>query len=68
MYRYNLRSLGASSVKYGPCEVCGGHVSDVFYQSEERQYTTPEGEVSYTRYQCKDLFGHEKCLINTQKK
>ena len=39
-YRYRIQSTGASSHKYGPCEVCGKHVSEVFSQIEQRWYGT----------------------------
>lgn len=40
MYRYCLTSTKNSSHKYGPCEICHKHASEVFVQVEERQYST----------------------------
>ena len=57
-YRYRLTSTGDSSEKYGACEVCGKHASEVFQQAEERAF-----EGGWTQYQCRRLFGHEGCLI-----
>ena len=37
-YRYRLTSTGYSSHRYGPCEVCGEHASEVFLQLEARRY------------------------------
>jgi len=47
---YRIKSLGASSSQFGPCEVCGAHVSEVFLQ------------VGMTR-SGGDLFGHRACLV-----
>ena len=69
-YRYRLTLTGASSQKYGPCEVCGGHASEVFHQVEERRcvYWAPNGVLhqGWTRQGCKDVFGHRECLRGDQ--
>lgn len=51
-HRYRVRALGASSAKYGPCEVCGEHCAEVSYQ------------VPMTRNgaQKRGTFGHRACL------
>ena len=68
MYRYKLKSLGASSFQYGPCDVCDEHVSEVFIQIEERQYWIPGlVEGNWTRWQCFDHFGHKECLESKQR-
>ena len=36
-FRYLFKSTGGSSDKYGPCEVCGERVSEVFHQAEEKR-------------------------------
>ncbi|MDY4127609.1 hypothetical protein [Peptostreptococcus porci] len=61
-YRYILKSTNESSKKYGVCEVCGKHVSEVYHQIEERKYTG-----GWTQHNCKNLFGHEECLKNIRK-
>ena len=61
-YKYRIKSTGDSSAKFGPCEVCGKHASEVFYQVEERKYTRYDDSTGWTRYECRDFFGHEKCL------
>ena len=58
-YRYNLKSTGNSSIKYGKCEVCKQHATEVFRQSEEREYAPGKWSMSSI-----DLFGHEQCLIS----
>lgn len=58
MYSYKLSRMDGSSIKYGPCEVCGNFVSDIFYQSESRE--TKFGVHTYA--DCHSLFGHEDCL------
>lgn len=62
-YRYFLTATGGSSAKYGLCEVCKGTVTAVFRQVEERRY--PGG---WTRQNCHDLFGHERCLMEIRHK
>ena len=62
MYRYNIKSTGASSAKYGNCEVCKLSTSEVFHQMEERQ--TDHG---WTIAGCNDLFGHKECLESKQR-
>ncbi|MCL4296270.1 MAG: hypothetical protein KJ077_11100 [Anaerolineae bacterium] len=57
-YRYRLSSTGNSSAKYGPCEVCGKHASEVFSQSEEREYEPGQ----WTGLGCHSYFGHKECL------
>jgi hypothetical protein len=54
-HRYRLVALEASSAKFGPCEVCGEHVSDVHRQAEEYA-------VGDTWRDGRDLFGHLECL------
>lgn len=71
-YRYNLRSTGHSSDRYGNCEVCNTRCSDVFIQVEEVQYEIPEEKgnppkISWTRADCKTLFGHKECLESKQR-
>ena len=66
-YTYQLKSTGSSSSKYGVCEVCNEHVSEVFHQVEKKDFfsiVTNKIEQQYIQ----DLFGHEKCLIGRQRK
>lgn len=60
-YRYRIRSTGYSSARFGPCEICGKHVSDVHSQVEEVEYTW-DGIKKWTRYECSNYFGHKECL------
>lgn len=60
-YRYTLKSTGHSSAKFGLCEVCGKHVSEVFVQTEMQFYEDEFGS-GWTYYECEDYFGHERCL------
>lgn len=73
-YRYRLRSTCHSSEKYGPCECCGKHVTEVCHQTEERAYQLRSDEpirvlgvttdmIGWTHFQCSNLFGHEECLV-----
>lgn len=81
-YRYRITSLDASSSKYGPCEVCGKHATEVFYQVEEMAYALDAHDLKvlgdlataderagkgWTRYECHSYFGHEWCLIDSRR-
>lgn len=69
-YKYRLSKGGASSDKYGLCEVCGGYVSDVYLQTESRWYAFEHHDVKhsgFTQTGCKSLFGHSQCLISKRR-
>lgn len=67
-YVYEISSTEQSSNHYGNCEVCGKHVSEVFYQTENRKYFNPiANKQSLTSHQCKNLFGHQECLIGVRR-
>lgn len=68
-YRYRIKSTGLSSARFGPCEVCKKHCSEVFHQVEQKEFVSVEkpGEISLTHYECWDYFGHEQCLIGKQR-
>lgn len=68
-YHYTMISTRDSSAKYGPCEVCGEHCTEVFHQVEQREFISVEkpDEISLTYYQCWDYFGHENCLIGKRR-
>lgn len=61
MKKYRLKNTGYSSKRYGNCEVCNKHVSEVFYQVEEKQY-----KYGWTQSDCNNLYGHKECLIGKQ--
>lgn len=62
-YIYKLTSTGYSSARYGACEVCGKHASEVFIQSEKRRFIRHTGEAGWTEHGCRGhLFGHRECL------
>ena len=44
---YELKTTGASSEKYGVCEVCGKHASEVFFLTDKNNY----------------MYGHKECLL-----
>lgn len=72
-YKYELKSMGASSDRYGNCKVCGKHATEMFRQVEQMRIEAEdcvEGdnpEDSWTHYNCHDLFGHEECLKSKQR-
>lgn len=74
-YAYDLFDSGDSSARFGPCEVCNKHVSEVYHQVEMRCYgfkpvTAPDTLVAprWTYHECKSLFGHRNCLEATRRK
>jgi hypothetical protein len=62
--KYTLKSLNDNSAKYGPCEVCEKPASEMFLQTEMRQYITYANKLSWTYADCHDYFGHKDCLIS----
>jgi len=74
MYAYRLRSTRHSSRKFGNCEVCDKHATEVFIQVElkavpwlvslDSQETDPARD-SYR--DCSTSFGHRDCLIAAQR-
>lgn len=62
-YRYRLITTGDSSAKYGPCEVCGKVATEVFHQTEDREYEPGQ----FTGHECKSLFGHRECLMGARR-
>lgn len=68
--RYEIKSSGGSSVKYGPCEVCGKHASEVFHQwatvaFKDDDYKPPRTAWTYHGAP-RSLWGHEECLIKAR--
>jgi hypothetical protein len=55
MNTYRIKSLAASSAKFGPCMVCSKTVADVHIQS-------------YPQRGMGQLFGHEECLVGVRGK
>lgn len=69
-FRYKLISTGESSGKYGKCDVCGEHCTEVFHQLEEKHYHFEhDGEVfdGWTKHEAHDYFGHENCLTEKRR-
>ena len=66
-YVYRIKSTKFSSARYGPCEVCRKDASEVFYQVEQTTYQEDDGTIHPTYYGCKNLFGHESCLIGARR-
>lgn len=58
-FRYKAVPTGASSEKYGPCEVCFKEALEVFMQIEE---VWCNDRHRYVRYRCLSLIGHLSCL------
>ena len=59
---YNVvNSCRESSAKYGPCEVCGKHVGEVFHGFQ----VSAEFDGIYAKNV--SAFGHEDCILKTIK-
>ena len=69
IYHYRISSTHSNSDKYGVCEICKKHASEVFMQSEQRDYLNPiTNEISQTYADCRPhTFGHEQCLLSIQR-
>ena len=66
-YKYKIYSTGESSNKYGVCEVCKKHCSEVFSITEERKYKFEHNQEIYEGYtfaDCQNYFGHKDCLLS----
>lgn len=60
--KYTLRSTGDSSARYGICEVCAKHCSEVHIQQEYTQYAP--GQFTHDDA----LMGHAHCLQSVRPK
>lgn len=60
---YRIRSTGYSSKRYGSCEICGEHASEVFIQSETETVTDSGGTFEAIG---DTAFGHESCLMESR--
>lgn len=82
LHRYTISSTRASSHKYGPCSVCDKHASEVFRQTEEREYDPANGapkdyaedaaaykggDLGWTHEGCRSLLGHMECLESVRR-
>jgi hypothetical protein len=74
-FTYRLRNTGHSSARFGPCEVCGKPVSEVFIQTEFQAMQVDERDEAHLRRAVERgegfhngcTFGHEACLESIQK-
>lgn len=76
-YKYVLASSGYSSARYGNCEICGKHCSQVFIQREARwinyddaarRALKTDDAGGWTYYKCvPTMFGHEACLVSSRR-
>lgn len=62
---YTLVRTGASSDKYGSCEICGEFAADVYLQRREARIDLNpiHGRKGRTYRGCSTLFGHKECLL-----
>lgn len=59
--RYVLRKTGATSTRYGNCDICHASARDVCYQVECRAVEV-DGVFVWSARDCRMLFGHKNCL------
>ncbi|KDR28522.1 MULTISPECIES: hypothetical protein [Caballeronia] len=64
VFRYRMKTTGSSSERYGACEVCNQHASEVFHLTSAMLYDRKSagGGFGWTPYHCLSLFGHRECL------
>jgi hypothetical protein len=60
---FTMKNLGASSRRFGACEVCGRDASEVFRQGVSQEYAIGE---AHGRLDRGSLFGHEACLLGVR--
>lgn len=72
-YVYRIKTTRRSSQELGPCEICGKHAPEMFYQVEGLTYITDHlddcgpGKIRVTHAGTQNLFGHEMCLRNARR-
>lgn len=66
-YVYRMSTTGSCSQRYGVCEVCNNHVSEVYLQSEGRLYINDTKELAVTYANCNTTFGHKECLLSVRR-
>ena len=67
---YKLSPTGENSAKFGNCECCNKHVSDVYIMSAIETYSYELDGKTYTdtkRVNLPFAFGHMECLFLSQK-
>lgn len=64
-HAYRLKSTGASSDKYGLCEICNKHCSEVFGQTEVKGFIFESKVEKYA--EGGRIYGHLDCLKSKQK-
>lgn len=57
-----MKSLNATSYKYGPCEVCHHDVSDVWITKVFKENKLENGDKVEVNAGVR--FGHRECLVN----
>lgn len=63
MSLFELKTTGHSSSRYGVCEVCGTHASEVFTLMQSRRSIFPHPVTGQTfLIGGNSIFGHKECL------
>lgn len=65
--QFRLTNLEDSSAKYGDCEICKKHCSEIYLQTKLEFYDFPEDDASGWSYAGQG-FGHKDCLISLRNK
>ncbi len=65
VYIYRLTNTMNSSSRFGRCQVCDKHVSEVYLQTEYGQCKKKTG--GYFWADLGGVWGHKDCLIGTRK-
>jgi hypothetical protein len=60
---YAVRATHRSATYFGPCEVCGQHVSDCFVGQARREYRRADGTLYHAPIGG-GRYGHEACVAS----
>ena len=63
----HTKSTGRSSDFFGPCELCGKHMSEAFRTRKAREWQRENGELYYG-HDSAVMYAHEKCILNLESK
>lgn len=55
------KPTGRGSDYFGPCEVCGAHMSEAFRSRKAREWKRDNGELYYG-HESAVVYAHEKCI------
>lgn len=57
------KGTGYGSDHYGPCELCGKHMSEAFTSRMAREWVRDDGSL-YLDHASPKVFAHEACIVD----